>query len=151
MRLSGFTYIEVLLTVALMIFIGIMASPLYGNFLFGQEVSIATEELRASLFEARWRSMMGMEGSPWGVTIDEQKIVLFQGETYGMRDTQFDQIFQLHDRVRITGLNEIIFERRTGAPSVQPVIGLSLENSALGTETHIQVLRINEAGVVNLD
>ncbi len=151
MRLSGFTYIEVLLTMALMIFIGIMASPFYGDFLFEQEVDVAVEELKASFSQARWQSMMGKKGTAWGVTLDGQQIVLFSGDTYGSRNEALDQRFTLHDRVNMTGLNEVIFERRTGRPSTEPVIQISLENSALSTETHVRVLRINAVGVVEGD
>lgn len=149
MKLSGFTFIEVILTVALMIFIGIIASPFYGNFLFGQESENATEELKDSLAKARFYSMMGKGGSQWGVRTDDHHIILFKGEFYGARDSAFDEIYTLHDLVTITGFNEVVFERRTGIPNVQPTITVTFYTNAENPETHTHTLVINAAGVVD--
>lgn len=149
MRLAGFTYIEVILTVALMIFIGIIASPFYGNFFFGQEADIAAVELRESFGKARFYSMMGKGDDQWGVAFDTNQIVLFKGSSYGGRDTAFDEAYRVHELVTVAGLSEVVFDRRTGAPSTQPTITVTLYGNVDTPTTHTHTLTINTAGVVD--
>lgn len=148
---SGFTYIEVILMVALMIAIGILASPFYGNFLTGQEVDNASEALKGSIAKARLYSMMGKEAGSWGVALDGNRIVLFVGDFYGARNQEFDEVYIIHDRVTISGLNEIVFERRTGTPNTEPTITISLSGNADVPVSHMRTIRLNAAGVVDED
>jgi len=149
MKLSGFTFIEVILMVALMIFIGIIASPFYGNFLFGQEAKKTSAELRESFTKARSYSMMGKGNDQWGVALDAERIVLFKGGSFGGRDPVFDEVYPLHDLVTVTGLSEVVFERGTGAPSSQPTITITFYGNSDTPTTHTHTLTINAAGVVD--
>ncbi len=147
MTLSGFTYIEVILTVALMIFVGIMASPFYGDFLFGQETATATMELREVLAQARFYSMIGKGDDTWGVALHGNMFVLFRGSTYENRDPAFDEEYVFSEAVRVTGLNEVTFERVTGIPDTQPEIEVVLRGN--GVDTHVHTLTVSDLGVVN--
>lgn len=147
MRLSGFTYIEVIVSVALMLYIGITASPFYGNFLFGQETDTVTQELRGSLVKARLYTMAGKEGDSWGVVIDQNRVVLFKGSAYG-EDHSFDEIYSFSDRVTVSGLGEVVFARRTGAPSTEAVITVSSYVNADTPVAHVHTLTINTLGGV---
>ncbi|MFZ3032134.1 MAG: hypothetical protein WA082_03795 [Candidatus Moraniibacteriota bacterium] len=149
MKLSGSTYIEVILMVALTMMIGIMAAPFYGNFFFGQESDIATEELHDSLNKARFFSMVGKGNDQWGVTVAGGQIVLFKGSSYDNRDIASDETYTLHALVTISGMGEVVFERRTGIPSTEPTITISLSGTVDATPTNIHTLTVNHAGVVN--
>lgn len=149
MKLSGFSYIEVILMVALSMMIGIMASPFYGNFFFGQESDIATEELHDSLNKARFYSMVGKGDGEWGVTVVGRQIILFKGSSYDNRDLIFDEVYTLHDLVTISGISEVVFARRTGIPSAEPTITVSLSGTVDATPTNTHTLTVNHAGVVD--
>lgn len=149
MKLSGFTLIEVILMIALMIFIGIIASPFYGNFLFGQEADRAAVELRESLTKARFYSMMGKGNDQWGVAFDTNRIILFRGNSFSGRDPVFDESYPLHDLVTLTGLDEVVFDRGTGVPSSQPTITITLYGNSDTPTTHTHILTVNAAGVVD--
>lgn len=148
MKLAGFTYIEVILMMALMIFIGILASPFYGNFLFGQESERAAQMIERSLAEARFNSMMGKGNSEWGVALDGDRIVLFKGPSYGGRDPSFDQSYVLHELVSVSGLSEIVFGQRTGIPSTTLTMTISTYANASAPATHVRTLSVNTLGVV---
>lgn len=147
MKLSGFTYIEVILSVALMLYIAVAASPFYGNFLFGQEADMVTKELRSSLIKARLYSMSGKEGDSWGVAIDRNAIVLFKGSAYGA-DTSFNEQYLIPDRISLSGPQEIIFSARTGLPNTEGVFSVSMYTNADTGASHTHILRVNAIGVV---
>ncbi len=147
MKLSGFTYIEVILTIALMIFVGIMASPFYGDFLLGQEAATTATELREVLAQARFYSMMGKGDDTWGVALQGNELVLFRGATYETRDPAFDEEYVFSEAVRVTGLDEITFAEATGIPDNQPEIEVALRGN--GADTHVHTLTVSALGAVN--
>lgn len=149
MKLSGFSYIEVILMVALLMVMGMMASPFYGNFLYGQEADIATEELRETLNRARLYSMIGKEGSAWGVAFSNNRVTLFRGNLYSERDPVFDEEYVFHEKVVVSGFDEVTFARLTGVPTVESTITIALSGTSDTADSHIHILTLNAAGVVD--
>lgn len=123
--LTGFTLIEVMLSVAIITILALLASPFYGRFIFSQEVPVVRDELGGSFAKAQLYSMTGKQAASWGVAADGQRIVLFQGNSFASRDQAFDEVFVLHPRVTLSGLDEVVFARVTGRPNHQPTITLS--------------------------
>lgn len=130
MKIRGFTYIEVILTVSLIIFLGALTAPSFGNFLYTQDEHLAVDELRESLGKARLSSMMGQGESEWGVALRGKNIILFQGNSYDSRNESYDEVFVTGDRVLITGFDEVLFARGTGQASVTPIITVALSGNA---------------------
>lgn len=122
---NGFTLIEVMLTLALFFLIALFASPLYGNFIFSQEVSVVSDELRGSIEKAQFSSMMGENHVSFGVAIHDGKIILFQGDSFLSREQRFDETFTIHSRVSVSGLSEVVFAPVSGRPNNQPTITVS--------------------------
>ena len=138
---TGFTLLEVMLTMALLSLIALSASPFYGNFIFSQEVSVISDELRGSLAKAQFSSMTGKNGSSFGVVIHEGRIILFQGGSFSSREQSFDEAFAIHPRVSISGMSEVVFEPVTGRPDHQPTITVSGNGK-------MEVWEMNSDGVV---
>ena len=122
---NGFTLLEVMLTMALLALVALSASPFYGNFIFSQEVSVVSDELRGSLAKAQFSSMTGKNDASFGVAIHDGHIVLFQGSSFLSRDQSLDEAFTIHPRVSISGMSEIVFAPVTGRPDHQPTITVS--------------------------
>lgn len=121
----GFTLIEVMLTMALVGILALLSSPLYGNFIFSQEIPVVRDELQGSFAKAQLYSMTGKNVSPWGVAISDGEIILFQGSSFASRDQAFDETFAIHPRVTISGMSEVVFVQTTGRPDSQPTITVS--------------------------
>ena len=149
MKLSGFTYIEVLLSVALVLVISMTASPFYGNFLLGQEADTTSAELKSSFALARLYSMLGKGDGQWGVAFVNHRIILFQGSSYATRESAFDEVYKVHDLVSVSGFDEMVFSQRTGTPNIEPTITISLYGNSDTPVTHQHVLLVNATGVVD--
>lgn len=114
---KGFTFIEIILVVAIMITIGALAASLSGNFFFGRGADITLETLRSNIREAQLFSLEGKNGSEWGVALRNGSIVFFQGLNYDSRDSGFDMAYDVPYGVTVSGFDEVIAERGTGVIS----------------------------------
>jgi prepilin-type N-terminal cleavage/methylation domain-containing protein len=121
---KGFTLIELILVVALVALIGSVAGLLYSNIYLRNAASNAQDELVFSLRKAQMYSMMGRQGSNWGVAIGGN-IVLYSGNSYASRNTAFDESYAVPNTVAIIGANEINFARLTGYPNVTSTITIA--------------------------
>lgn len=121
----GFTLIEVMLTMALVSVVALFAVPFYGNFIFSQEVSVVSDELRGSFAKAQLSSMTGKYNASFGVAVDNGNIILFQGDSFLSREQDQDETFVIHSRVSVSGVSEVIFAPITGRPDNQPTITVS--------------------------
>ena len=125
MTKKGFTLIEVMLTMSLLGILALLSSPFYGRFIFSQEVPVVYDELEGSFAKAQLYSMTGNNDAMWGVAVNGDNIILFQGTSFASRDQAFDETFVIHPRVTVSGLSEVVFARTTGRPDSQPTVTLS--------------------------
>ncbi len=139
--MKAFTLIEILLALSLTMIVALVASPFYGKFLFVQNLSVAVDELRGSLEKARLYKMAGRGGSAWGVRVSEQTITLFRGESFGSRDSAFDETFDIPARVTLTASDDVLFGSQDGLPNV-----LATYTATYDGETKTYTL--NAAGVL---
>lgn len=117
--MKAFTLIEVLLTVALLSIVVLVTSPFMGRFLFAQGLPIAVDELRGSLAKAREYSLLGKNGSQWGVFVSGQTITLFRGDSFASRDASFDETYDIPSQVTLVASDEVVFARVSGVPSTE--------------------------------
>lgn len=114
--------IEIVLTLALLALLAVASAPFYGRFVFSQEVSAVRDEVRGSFSKARLYSMLGKNDSSWGVTMENDRVIFFRGDSFASREASFDEVFSLHTRVTVSGMTEVVFAQLTGAPNNQPTI-----------------------------
>lgn len=138
---SGFTLIEVMLVVALILVIGIVSAAFYGRFLMQNAVSDATDTLAGALRKTQLYSMEGRRDSAWGVKVSVGQIVVFKGDSYDSRDTAFDEVSNVNSNVELSGMSEVVFSRVTGLPSDTPTVTVSGQGNT-------KTLTINSQGIV---
>ena len=117
---SGFTLLELLLTVAIISIIGIMSTGFYSRFFLQNAVSNTADQLTADFRKAQMYSMTGkynLTNTTWGVRYDSNTITLFLGSSYATRNTAFDEKFTVHPSVTVNGFTEIVFAKTTGLPT----------------------------------
>lgn len=139
--IKGFTFIESILTIALVLLIGTMAVPFYGRFVYSEELPIAQDELAENLKRAQLFTLLGKNNARFGVAIHSGAIVFFQGDTYASRDTRFDEVYTLHPRVSVSGADEVVFNRPQGTLSGPATFILSDGNVSV-------TMSVNREGVV---
>lgn len=142
----GFTIIEVLLVVALILILGAMSVSFYSRFLTQNAVDNTVTKLVQSFRKAQTYSMTGKQNGVWGVKYVAsplpQKIVF-----YLTGNPAYDQSFNVNDNITISGFTvDISFAKTTGIriPSIPATITITITgNNSTKTVT------INSQGVVS--
>lgn len=141
---NGFTLIEILLSVALISFVAGIGVPLFQSFQSRNDFDLS---LRSSSEAARRAQILsrGMrENEQWGVYIQNGFATVFKGNTYTLRDDEYDEVYEFSDSVSVSNPVEIIFSKMYGEPNATTsVVFISL---ATGEE---KTFFINEKGTVS--
>lgn len=139
---NGFTLIEVLLVLALLI-------ALSGVGLFYSVDSFRRTQFRAErdmvvsvLGQARAQSMANVDERPHGVHIDTSAYVLFSGSTYNAADPN-NRSYPANATVSHSGMTDVVFEQVSGHATVT---GGSLTFSHGASQS---VITISNVGQIN--
>lgn len=119
---SGFTLLEVMLSVALLAIIGIFSAPVFHNFQVRNDQDIAVESGVHILRQAQSYARSGSNNTDWSVHFSTSSITLFQGQQFLSRDTSWDEVALLPGSVTISGTSEISFLLSSGQVSTTGTI-----------------------------
>ncbi|MBL1434247.1 type II secretion system protein [Candidatus Wolfebacteria bacterium] len=111
---KGFTFIEIILVIAL---IGITAGisvPVYQSFQTRNDLEVSSTTIVQTLRRAQLLSQAMDGDTSWGVNVAIGNITLFKGESFSSRNIEFDEIFSMPTSISVSGLSEIVFEKFTG-------------------------------------
>ncbi|MDQ3099378.1 MAG: type II secretion system GspH family protein [bacterium] len=117
---QGFSLIELLLVVAIVLILGTLTTTFYSRFLNQNAVANTSDQMLGQLRKAQMYSMMSKQNTTWGVRYSANKITLF-----ATGNTAFDESFSVNESVTVGGLTSIIFTKGTGVPDVTPVITIN--------------------------
>jgi prepilin-type N-terminal cleavage/methylation domain-containing protein len=138
----GFTFIELLLVITLLLILGTMGTAFTARFLTQNAVDNTTDQFTNSLRKAQLNAMMGKQNSNWGVNYTSNTITLYRGNSYATRTIGFDERYTVNAGVTVTGISDINFTRVTGLPGSTPTITISGSGSN-------NSITINSQGVIN--
>lgn len=149
-RESGFTFIELILVVSLVLILGTMGTSLTARFMTQNAVANAQDQLIGDLRKAQMNAMAGKQGCAtsacnWGVNYSSNIITLYKGSNFGARDQAFDEEFSVPGGVSITSSTGILdwnFTRVTGMANNTPA---TITISGNGT---IKQVTVNGQGMV---
>ncbi|MEK7195363.1 MAG: hypothetical protein AAB655_01570 [Patescibacteria group bacterium] len=123
---GGFTLIEALLVVALLVVIFGLSVGLNSNF-YGTHALISERDNLVSLLRhARSLAMDNVGESSHGVFVSSNQYVLFNGDSYALRDPQYDVVFPRTSSVGAEGLPEVVFSPLEGNSGVSGTIAVFL-------------------------
>lgn len=140
--MKGFTLIEIMLVIALMVVIGGISAPVYQSFQVKNNLDVASYTVAQTLRRAQVLSQVGASDSPWGVHIESGSATLFKGASYTSRDTLLDEVSEISTNIIPSGISDIIFSKLLGEPQVTGNIILTTSNDDTKTIT------INAKGTV---
>ncbi|MDQ3076041.1 MAG: type II secretion system GspH family protein [bacterium] len=141
---SGFTLIEMLLSVSIIGVMALMSVPVYQSFQTRNDLDITATSVAESIRRGQVLAQ-GMDGDTlWGVRIETGNIVIFKGSSFTLRDSEFDEVFAVPASITPSGISEITFAKLSGLPSVNGTI--TLTSSANETRN----ISINQKGMVSL-
>ena len=121
---SGFTVIEILIAIGLLVIIISLGLFLSLDIYRTDSMSAERDRVLGILHNARTRSINNVNESRHGVYFDSDKFVLFQGSSYNPSDPQ-NKDFEYATSIIYTNPFEITFEQLTGNASNTGSIVLS--------------------------
>ena len=140
---KGFTLVELLLVIALILIVAVPSLMFGGNFMGSMYTDDAAQNFKSALIEARGNAMSGKENSPWGVKLEQGEFLVFAGDSYASRDSQFDTGYAINRNVNIANFDEVVFSSPSGLPD-QAFSDVCFEWGS--KEEHVS---FNSEGVIN--
>jgi len=139
---KGFTLIELLVIIVILSTLLALSAPFYSRFILQDALSSTVDQFAGSFRKAQISAMMGKQNGSWGVNYSNNKITLFQGNSYIGRNSGFDEVFNINANIGVTGFTEVIFSRMTGIPGATAFITIHGGGSS-------KTLSINKEGIVS--
>ena len=139
---KGFTFIELLLTVALLSLIAGMGVPVYQSLQNRNNLSLAVQSYTDALRRSQVLARANEGDSVWGVHIATSTITVFQGASFASRDASFDELTEFPSNIVVTGVSENVFSKTFGEPSTT---GTTTLTDSTGT---VRTIGINEKGTI---
>lgn len=119
-KINGFTMIELLVVIAITLLLAASVAPVYGNFQVSAQLNENTSQIVQALRSAREKSLAGYNGAQHGVKIFSNKYVCYQGSSYALRNSSFDQEFVLNNSLSLASnlsSGEVNFSKGDGRPN----------------------------------
>jgi len=114
---AGFTLIELMIVVALIIMFSALVLPMSFNFFQEATLKDQVRNIENSLRKAQAMAITGQEDSSAGVKITQSECIIFEGESYDNRREKADTIIPFPVSLSLSGADEIVFQKSTGLPT----------------------------------
>jgi len=114
---KGITILELLIVMAIMAAVASFSVPATLDFYKSQQLQSDTRGILQALRESQFKAISAESDSSFGVHLETNKYVSFKGSSYVLRNTAFDQIFDLAPTDALSGLQEIVFSKLEGLPN----------------------------------
>ncbi len=140
---AGFTMLEMALSIALLGIIFGMTMPMYRVFTIRNDLDIATIAIVSDLHRAQVLSQVADGDSSWGVHVSSGSILIYKGTSYVLRDSTYDEVTNIPTTILVSGLNDVVFSKKTGLPQNTGTIALT------SSSNEIRNVTINQKGMVD--
>ena len=142
---SGFTFVEVLITLGIIGFLIGLAIPFYQTFYISNQLDNTSTELIQTLRRAQLKAMASEEYQTFGVHLEQRKFVLFKGTSYNPNDS-YNEFTELPNTLTLTANTgpEVFFNYLKGETTNTATIIITSSNN------RSQTLSINEVGKINV-
>lgn len=132
---KGFTLIEIMLVVALMVAIGGISVPVYQTFQVKNNLDVVSYTIVQTLRRAQLLSQTGAGDTMWGVHIASGSATLFKGADFAGRDASFDEVADISTNIVPSGISDIVYSKLLGETQPPGNIVLTTPNNDIKTIT----------------
>lgn len=139
---KAFTLMEIMIVLSITVAIMAVAIPMYVYFNSFSVVESARIEVLENIRLAESKAQNGMSDSNFGVYFGSNFYTVYQGASYAERTQSQDTVSSLPKGVTLSGLTEINFTKKTGAPNTAGVLTLTYPDGSQKT------IQINSAGLI---
>lgn len=141
---AGFTLLEVLLSVGIIVLLAGLSVPVYVSFNNRNDLDVATQSLAENLRRAEVYARGVKADDQWGVAVHSGVITLYKGVSYVARDTNYDEDTSVSSALTFGGLGEVVFTKLDAMPSVTGNITITQPNT-----NESKTVSINAKGMVD--
>ncbi len=141
--MKGFTLIELLIVTAFTALLLSFIVPITLQFLRVQNLVDTTNTLISSLRDAQNQAVFQNNDSAFGIKFSSDSYTVFQGSSYTTRTDGEDTSITLPNNVTLSGIDEVVFAKRTGIPNITGTLLLQSGSKSMS-------LVINQQGVIEL-
>jgi len=124
---SGFSFIQVLLVLALFMVMASLTIPSLYQLQTGVQIDTVAAEIGQNLRRAQTKAMTGLNNSAWGVYFADHSYIIFSGDSYESREPDWDEDYLVS--AGLTMVNdldeEVVFSKISGQPDSTGEITLS--------------------------
>lgn len=144
---KGFTFIEIVITVAITLILATAATPIYGSLQAFTQLNESSALIVQAIRIAREQSIAGLNNSSHGVCFEPNRYILYQGPSCALKDQAYDLATNLESALSLSSTlqnGDLVFLKGTGAPNITGIDTITITHSVNGA----RVIQINSAGVV---
>jgi len=143
---KGFTLIEVILVLAIIIAMVVLSIPFYQSFQIRTQLSNTSQEITQTLRYSQSKAMAIEDYSNFGLHFESDKYVLFRGNSYNPTDS-YNEVYDLVETLSISvnlngGGNDIIFDRLKGSTSNYGTVTITSVNN------ESKIITVNSLGKI---
>jgi len=140
---TGFTLVEILLSVVIIGMLTGISVPVYESFVRRNDLDLTTQQLATILRRAETYARAVSTDNAWGVELQSSTITLFQGTSFALRNTAYDETLSVPGSITMGGLGEVQFAKFTATPNATGNITLT------STTNDTRTVTINAKGMVD--
>jgi prepilin-type N-terminal cleavage/methylation domain-containing protein len=107
--MRGFTLLELIIVIALIVPLAAMGIPVYTHFQIQSQLDSTTHEIVHTLRTAQQKARAGEQNRSWGVSFTASSYT-----EYADGDSSFDVSTSLPSSIHLSGLSAVTFDRLTG-------------------------------------
>ena len=116
MNKSGFTLLELLLSIAIISIIAGAGAPIYANLQTRSDLSTAAQIVAQSARRAQTRAWANDGDSAWGINIAAGVVTIYQGSSYLARNTAWDETLSISSSIQLSGDLDYNYSQIFGLP-----------------------------------
>jgi prepilin-type N-terminal cleavage/methylation domain-containing protein len=149
--MKGFTLIEVLITVVVLVVLATAGIMYLADYYFRQNLELTVEEITALIRDAQNRSLSQQDGQQWGIRFEnatQDSVKIFYATS------TFTSIYVLRAGVRFSNPSEgnykdVVFSKLTGYPEASSSVVVALiNNPSVSSTISVSVLgRVTPSGL----
>jgi len=142
--IRGFTFIEVIIVIAVLGIIVGLGIPFYQSFQVSSQLDNTTQQLIQTLRRAQLKATASENFSDFGVHFELQSFTLFQGSTY----SPIDSLNEVYDLTSVLSISsgpgpDVVFARVDGTTSNTGSVTITTSNG------ESSIITINGLGAIN--
>lgn len=142
-RQQGFTLVEVIITLAIVVIVAGVSFPLYSHWQDIDALDSSRFAILQDVRSAQASAIAGENQSSFGVFFSSTEYTIYQGDAYTSREPAEDIVRYLKDDLILSGLSEVAFEKETGTPSTTGTLVIT------NTKTNnTESITVNDVGLI---